>query len=319
MISVVIPLYNKAHTIVNTLQTVFNQTYQNFEVVIVDDGSTDNGVQLIQERFDDSRIRIITQENAGVSVARNRGIDEAKGEWVAFLDADDEWHPDYLKWVSTAAEMYPICDMILTGRQCQNYNTKVKRGYIPPLLIDSIMEIDFFENPHVFAHISATCIRRCILEKPTSWNRFIKGQKYNEDFFFLFAIALHVKVAFVGKFLSVYNGNIEGQVTACGNNTQRLIDSLLFHNRIVEEYRRVSFKRTFLIFMKYEFRHIVKGLIKNREYTMIDSFVDSYSGRFLLTSFERRLFKSQRLNMMSCLYINYTKVIWRMHGYPITK
>ena len=96
MISVVIPLYNKAHTIVHTLSTVMRQNYADYEVVIVDDGSTDNGVQLILEHFKDPRIRIVSQENAGVSVARNRGVDEAKGEWVAFLDGDDYLHKDFL-------------------------------------------------------------------------------------------------------------------------------------------------------------------------------------------------------------------------------
>ena len=97
MISIVIPLYNKAHTIVHTLNAVFKQEYQDFEVIIVDDGSTDNGVGIIQQHFHDNRIRIFHQENQGVSVARNRGVEEARCEYVALLDGDDEWHPDYLK------------------------------------------------------------------------------------------------------------------------------------------------------------------------------------------------------------------------------
>ena len=71
MISVVIPLYNKAHTIVNTLQTVLNQTFKDFEVIIINDGSTDNGVEVINKHFNDSRIKIINQDNQGVSAARN--------------------------------------------------------------------------------------------------------------------------------------------------------------------------------------------------------------------------------------------------------
>lgn len=110
--SVVIPLYNKAHTIVSTMATVINQIYKNFEVVIVDDGSTDNGAELVRSHFDDPRIRIIHQENAGVSAARNRGIEEARGLWVAFLDGDDEWHPEYLSIMCCAIEKFPKAVMI---------------------------------------------------------------------------------------------------------------------------------------------------------------------------------------------------------------
>ena len=83
MISVVIPLYNKEKQIAKTLQTVLNQTYQNFEIVIVNDGSTDGSVEEVL-RISDSRIRLVNQENGGVSAARNRGIDEAKGVYSFF-------------------------------------------------------------------------------------------------------------------------------------------------------------------------------------------------------------------------------------------
>ena len=126
-ISIVIPLYNKAHTIVKTLKTVFAQTYQYFEVIIVNDGSTDNGVQLILEHFKDPRIRIISQENAGVSAARNRGIEEAKGDWVAFLDADDEWLPGYLNEISILISEFPHLQMLGTGGYHKNFSSgKVK-------------------------------------------------------------------------------------------------------------------------------------------------------------------------------------------------
>ena len=84
MFTVVIPLYNKAHSIERTLGTVLAQNFTNFEVLIVDDGSTDNGVEIVKRYTDDIRIKIVQQNNQGVSVARNRGVFEAKYEFIAF-------------------------------------------------------------------------------------------------------------------------------------------------------------------------------------------------------------------------------------------
>lgn len=114
MISVVIPLYNKEKQILNTLHTVLNQTFQDFEIVIVNDGSTDNGVAEI-EKVKDSRIRIIHQHNAGVSAARNRGIKEAKYDLIAFLDADDEWDKDYLDTIYALYRKYPEASIFGTS------------------------------------------------------------------------------------------------------------------------------------------------------------------------------------------------------------
>ena len=110
MISVVIPLYNKAGQVGRTLKSVLAQTFQEFEVVVVDDGSTDGSVEEVRSVHDD-RIRIIVQQNAGVAAARNRGIAEARYDFVAFLDADDEWKPTYLETQYNLAQKYKDCDV----------------------------------------------------------------------------------------------------------------------------------------------------------------------------------------------------------------
>lgn len=96
MISIIIPLYNKNQSIIKTVGAVLKQSFTDFELLIVDDGSTDNSLNVVK-RFKDGRIRLIAQENGGVSSARNTGIKNAKYEWIAFLDADDHWHKDFLK------------------------------------------------------------------------------------------------------------------------------------------------------------------------------------------------------------------------------
>ena len=116
MVSIVIPLYNKEKLIANTLRAVLGQTYQDFEIVIVNDGSTDNSVAEVN-KIADRRIRLINQANAGVSAARNRGIEEARGEYIALLDADDQWLPEYLATQMRLSEAYPECDVFVTDYQ----------------------------------------------------------------------------------------------------------------------------------------------------------------------------------------------------------
>ena len=122
--SVVIPLYNKEHYIEATIQSVLNQTCQDFEVLVVDDGSKDSSLALAR-RFASDRVRIIPQENQGVSVARNTGILNAAGEFICFLDADDEWRPDYLATIDDLTEKYPESAIFVTAYAVSMGNGKV--------------------------------------------------------------------------------------------------------------------------------------------------------------------------------------------------
>lgn len=110
MISVIIPLYNKERQIRATLESVLRQSYTDYEIVVVDDGSTDGSATAV-ESVQDARLRLIRQENGGVSAARNRGIREARGEYLAFLDADDLWEPDFLKTLHQLSVLYPDCSV----------------------------------------------------------------------------------------------------------------------------------------------------------------------------------------------------------------
>lgn len=113
-VSVIIPLYNKAPYIKRALDSVLAQTVQDFEVVVVNDGSTDGGEKIVEE-LNDSRIRLINQKNQGVSAARNNGVDAAKAELVAFLDADDEWLPEFLETILRLRERWPEAGLYGTG------------------------------------------------------------------------------------------------------------------------------------------------------------------------------------------------------------
>lgn len=106
MISVIIPLYNKKNSIKSTIESVLAQSYSDFELIVVDDGSTDGSADVVK-CFDDKRIRLISKENGGVSSARNEGIREAKSEFISFLDADDLWDKNYLENVNQLIHDFP--------------------------------------------------------------------------------------------------------------------------------------------------------------------------------------------------------------------
>lgn len=99
LVSVIIPVYNSEKFIKETIKTVQNQTYKNYELIVVNDCSTDNSKKIIEEEIKkDNKIKLINlKENSGVAIARNTGIDNAKGKYIAFLDADDLWEKEKLE------------------------------------------------------------------------------------------------------------------------------------------------------------------------------------------------------------------------------
>jgi glycosyltransferase involved in cell wall biosynthesis len=116
-VSVVIPTYNRAHTVVACIESALAQSFTGLEVIVVDDGSSDDTGSVLKQAFGD-RIRYYFQTNQGASVARNRGVEEAQGEWIAFLDSDDLWENEKLEWQLKALEQF--------GPQCGGCYTDVR-------------------------------------------------------------------------------------------------------------------------------------------------------------------------------------------------
>ncbi|QBL09793.1 glycosyltransferase family 2 protein [Rheinheimera sp. D18] len=105
-LSIVIPLFNKVNSVARAIESVLQQKFTDFELIVVNDGSTDNSTKAVAQ-FSDPRIKLIDQPNQGVAVARNRGVSEAKNAYVAFLDADDCYHPEFLQRIAELVSMYP--------------------------------------------------------------------------------------------------------------------------------------------------------------------------------------------------------------------
>jgi glycosyltransferase involved in cell wall biosynthesis len=320
MISVVIPLYNKAHTIVSTLTTVMEQTFTNFEVVIINDGSCDSSVAVIDEHFKDNRIRIINQENAGVSAARNRGVAESRFDYIAFLDGDDEWLPDYLSKMKNAIELFPASEMFCSAGMGRNQEGATKNRQIDKYA-KKVIAFDFFENPHVFLHISATVVTKKLFHRISG---FTVGMKRNEDFAFLYSAALITQPIYSGFPLSIYVGGVQGQATASSiyDNQDLVNDTINRYNIVYENWKKEGAKnRSFLIFMKYELRHNLMINSINKQFEVNVYFLKNLHSEILneFSDFEKFLFKSKRLYIIAVIYIKFTKVRWRMRGYQWVK
>jgi len=198
MISIIIPLYNKEKTIVRTLCSIIRQNVNDYEIIIVDDGSTDNSI-IQAKTITDSRIRIISQNNSGVSVARNRGIQEAKGEYIGFIDADDEWDEDYLQSQLGLINKYRNCDVFGTNYRFEDWQGNCYNTILNKLPFanetDGILTnyFDVASCSHVPIWTSAVIIKRDALLKIKG---FPVGIKSGEDLLTWARLALNHKIAY---------------------------------------------------------------------------------------------------------------------------
>lgn len=178
--SIVIPLYNKQNCIRETLNSVFNQSYTDFEVLVVDDASTDGSLEVVRE-FSDKRLRIIEKPNSGVSATRNAGIAAAANEWIAFLDADDIWTSFHLETLVKLHNQHPKAEVL-----CSNYEKfSSNENYVDKLeKIEQKMTCfivkDFYLRLLAGKHViwsSTAVVRKDCFEK-VGWfdERLIKGE-----------------------------------------------------------------------------------------------------------------------------------------------
>ena len=205
--SVVIPLYNKEHYIEKTIRSVLVQTCPDYEVIVVDDGSKDSSLALAK-RFEGGNVRVIAQENQGVSMARNTGILNAKGKYICFLDADDEWRPDYLATIQSLTDKYPESAIFVTayavdmGNGKINYSTRLEpeTGCLPSYWLTLARGYDFVWT-------SATTMRRDTLIQA---GLFKPGEKIGQDLDMWARVArINPKVAYSSRVCVNYNRSAE--------------------------------------------------------------------------------------------------------------
>lgn len=263
MISVVIPLYNKVEGVRQALESVLAQTFRDFEIVVVDDGSTDGSADIVQQYAD---VRLVRQANAGVSAARNRGIAEARGEFIALLDADDEWTPDYLATQMSLAERYPQCDVFAT-----DYEMHGSDGHTLPTIIrslpfdgeDGVLD-NYFEvaaKSHPPISSISVMARKSAFE---AVGGFPLGIRSGEDLLTWARLACRYRIAYSRKVCAVFN--VEGynpkekpkrvpeENDVVGCELKVLQDN--FHANGLRQYRAMWHKMRASVYMRLRMRRL---------------------------------------------------------------
>jgi glycosyltransferase involved in cell wall biosynthesis len=209
LVTAVIPLYNKEQYVRRAIDSVLAQTVRHFELLVVNDGSMDNSRSIVRE-YTDARVRLIDQENRGVSAARNRGIAEARGELVAFLDADDEWLPDFLDTILALRERFPTAGAYATGlREFRGGKRVYRNRHLRGRRAEAGCCFDLWRRG-AFVHSSCVAVPRQVFERIGA---FREGYATGEDIDMWFRIALHFDIACSPAVCSLYHGGLPDNAT----------------------------------------------------------------------------------------------------------
>jgi glycosyltransferase involved in cell wall biosynthesis len=237
--SVIIPLYNKEKYIEATINSVLNQTFKDFEIIIVDDGSTDNSYKIVS-RFQDLQIFKIQQENQGVSIARNFGIENSNSEYIALLDADDIWEPNHLNELHKSIIKHPKASLF-----CNAYNLKLTNKFTHKGIynIHEKNEIciidDYFESSsiHPIAWTSAVAFKKQDFNDIGTFNpNLFSGQ----DIDLWIRFALNKTIVFNPTITTCYNRIVKNSLS---KSIYRKSKYLLFNFYTNEEKTNASLRK----------------------------------------------------------------------------
>jgi glycosyltransferase involved in cell wall biosynthesis len=251
-ISVAVPLYNKERYVKRAIDSILAQTLTDFEIVVVDDGSTDGSANVVA-RIDDRRIRLIRQENGGEGAARNRGIREAKGDLIAMLDADDAWHPDFLQAIADLYASYPQAGIFATG-----YKTIYSNDFIVETTLNRRvlardtcgLVTDYFQFAQLgnFVWSSAQAIPKAIYQRI---GLFVENEPMGPDLEMWGRVALQYPVAYDVRTLAYYHNDATG--------------------RVVTQWAK---KPTFPPFVRSARRAITDGLVSEEKQPYLESYLN---------------------------------------------
>jgi glycosyltransferase involved in cell wall biosynthesis len=259
MVSVIIPLHNKEQYILNTIYSVLNQTFKAFEVLVVNDGSTDNSLQVLKT-VNDIRLRVFSIENSGVSVARNLGLEKSNYEYVSFLDADDYWDNNFLSEIVMLVNQYPKERVFASGRTSlfKNHKIQYQNSFLPDL--NEVDKIDYLKVISKFlppVHSSNALFKKTALLEA---GVFKEDQKQHEDHDLWLRVCRSSQVVYVNKPLSYYRKDIQNSGSKSSIryfDFKEYLITILETKNFINRERNKYFKKYYnkfilLTFIKYQ-------------------------------------------------------------------
>ena len=236
-VSVIIPTYKHRDFVLATLDSVFAQTYTDYEIIVVNDGSPDDTREILRPLAEAGRIHYIMQENQGQGAARNRGLAEAQGEFVALLDDDDLWPPDKLAWQTASLRENPHAGMVVGPADLIDTATGQTMSRMP-FLPEITLELLFQGNPIVSP--GQTLVRTDLLRRLGGLNAQIWGA---DDWDLYFRIAKNSRIIMedhVALFYHVHPNNASNQLKRMLDNACLVIET---HLRDVDPKKQRASKR----------------------------------------------------------------------------
>jgi len=273
--SIVIPLYNKEYSIKRCLDSILIQKEVCYEIIVVNDGSKDNSLAIVESHYKReiacAHIQIINQSNQGVSAARNKGVEVSRFEYVCFLDADDEWRPDFLQKMAALIKNYPRADLYCLAHMIKKDSIELYkpkhglpdgyRGYVE----------DFFKisSKGSVANSSKVCIKK---EALLFFGGFPEGVVAGEDLYVWIRLALNGKVACDMTYLSIVHQEIDSSRSARKNSVPYPLDffsknKVYLINKNLKKYLfMIFYKHFFSSLMSFKFR---EAFMRLKAYIMI--------------------------------------------------
>lgn len=305
MISVIIPLYNVEKYIENCLKSFENQKYKNFEIIIVNDGTKDNSANIVKQYIGKSqmKIKLICQENAGVSAARNKGIINAQGKYLCFVDSDDMVVPEYLSEmfdaITTNNYNIVICGTKLLAEECNSILTNYNKQPLEEMKSSEALKKFLFRDisPGVGSFLVESSV---IKDNKLS---FAEGFQYSEDIEFIFKIFAHSKkIAFTRNQLYLYR--IRNTSVMSLVNDKR-IDGFILMQGLESYFDQVNpeFAKTFRKFgvARWVWATLWQSILISRNYGDFIGSVENYNPKYYM----RKLlnFSEKRVSMSALAYI----------------